>query len=244
MPFPPEVFFGPLFVLLFVLQHGDFFWSFTIPIVLFIPLWRSLSRAGFAPGWSLLALIPYLWPLTMSGIVGVLAFGQWPAVVGPVERTSWTAFSKSTWIQVTPEESIKNRHYGFDGWLLAFYGVIAASILSNVIFGLSAIYPRVFLESYGLPHEDATVLSDIMKVWGIVLLILMPVKRPFVPRLLVAGCWLCLAFYCVIILGFGSVTPWSFIGFGTNIAFAFLFSWYWLKSKRVNVTYSNRVPAN
>ena len=105
------------------------------------------------------------------------------------------------------------------------------------------MYREIFLETYGLAPEVVTVLSDVMVVWGIVLLTLMTVKRPFVPRFLVAGCWLYVFLFCVIILSFGAVTPWSFIGFGTNIAFAVLFSWYWLKSKRVNVTYCNRVPA-
>jgi hypothetical protein len=30
---------------------------------------------------------------------------------------------------------------------------------------------------------------------------------------------------------------------GAGMIYVLLFSWYWLKSKRVNVTYLNRIPA-
>lgn len=217
--------------------------SIVVAILFLVPLWRSLSRSGFSPIWSLLILIPYLWPLTIFGLVGVLAFGQWPAVVGPAERTSWSAFSSTSWVQVSPEEAAKNRHYGFDGWILAFYGLTVAGTVMNVIFALDPIYRLSLEANYGLSPEGATVLMAVMLVWVIALLCLMPVRRPSVPKLLIAGSWLYIILFWMIVLVFGAITPMSIVSFGTGIVYPVLFTWYWLKSKRVNVTYSNRVPA-
>jgi hypothetical protein len=55
---------------------GMFGWLISVLIVL-VPFWRILGRAGFPPALSLLLFIPLLGWL---GIVGLLAFGDWPSL--------------------------------------------------------------------------------------------------------------------------------------------------------------------
>jgi len=144
---------------------------------------------------------------------------------------------------VSPEEAARNRYYGFDGWLLAFYATFAASVLSSTIFAFDSIYLQSLQDSYGLAPVGATTLSVVMMIWSVALLSVVPMRRPLVPKLLVAGIWLYGFIHWTIVLVFGAPEPMSFVGLGTSIAYSSLFSWYWLKSKRVNVSYLNRVPA-
>ncbi|PWC36230.1 hypothetical protein [Azospirillum sp. TSO35-2] len=47
------------------------------------PLWRILRRAGLAPGWALLALIPF----GLVPVIGVLAHSRWPVLPEREKRT-------------------------------------------------------------------------------------------------------------------------------------------------------------
>ena len=47
-----------------------------IGLLVIYPLWRVFARVGFAPSLSLLVFIPYFGGLI---ILGLLAFGRWPA---------------------------------------------------------------------------------------------------------------------------------------------------------------------
>jgi hypothetical protein len=222
---------------------GGLIGSLVTAILFLFPLWRSLSRAGFSPAWSLLILIPYLWPVTIFTLVGVLAFGHWPMVVGPAERTSWRAISATSWVQVSPEEAVRSRHFGLDGWLLVLYGMVVAGAPISVFNAFSPMHRKSYQELTGMAPEGVIILSGIAVVWTIVLLIFIPMKRPLVPRLLVAGSWLHMFLFSVIMLVFGTLTPMSLVWLGAGMIYVLLFSWYWLKSKRVNVTYLNRIPA-
>ena len=53
-----------------IIGPAFFFW-----IVLGVPLWRILTRAGFSGWWILLALVP---PVGFTVIVLILAFAEWP----------------------------------------------------------------------------------------------------------------------------------------------------------------------
>lgn len=46
-------------------------------ILIIIPIWRILRKAGYSPALSLLSIVPVLGPL---GLLALLAFGQWPAL--------------------------------------------------------------------------------------------------------------------------------------------------------------------
>lgn len=48
-------------------------------IVVIIPVWRILRKAGFSPALSLFSVVPLLGPL---GLLALLAFGEWPALTG------------------------------------------------------------------------------------------------------------------------------------------------------------------
>jgi hypothetical protein len=226
------------------LFYGGFIGSLAVAILFLFPLWRSLSRAGFSPYWSLLILIPYLWPVTIFGVVGVLAFGQWPAVMGPAEPTSWSAFSATPWVQVSPEEASRNRHYGLDGFILALYGLVAAGTAMNVFYFFSPNYLKSSQEINGLSPEGAKLFLILVVGWGLTMLCLIPLKRPFVPKLMAAGSWLYMIFFAAIMSVAGSFTAMALYGLIAGTFFAFLFTWYWFKSKRVNVTYLNKIPAS
>lgn len=45
-------------------------------LVLVIPMWRILRRAGFHPAWSLLVFVP---TIGLLAVLAVLAFNRWPA---------------------------------------------------------------------------------------------------------------------------------------------------------------------
>lgn len=48
-----------------------------IAVVLVVPLWRICGRAGFSPGWSLLAIIPWVGFVIVAA---VLALVDWPVL--------------------------------------------------------------------------------------------------------------------------------------------------------------------
>jgi hypothetical protein len=46
-----------------------------VALILIIPSWRILDRAGFSGGWSLLHLVPVIGSFI---VMAILAFGDWP----------------------------------------------------------------------------------------------------------------------------------------------------------------------
>jgi uncharacterized membrane protein YhaH (DUF805 family) len=46
-----------------------------VALVLIIPSWRILNRAGFSGGWALLHLVPVIGSFI---VMAILAFGDWP----------------------------------------------------------------------------------------------------------------------------------------------------------------------
>jgi len=52
-------------------------------ILIIIPIWRILRKAGYSPALSLLSIVPVLGPL---GLLALLAFGQWPALARRVRN--------------------------------------------------------------------------------------------------------------------------------------------------------------
>lgn len=57
-----------------------------VGLLVVVPLWRVFRRAGFAPAWSLLAMLPYLGvPICLA----LLAVRRWPADPLPREVGEW-----------------------------------------------------------------------------------------------------------------------------------------------------------
>ncbi|NKB60458.1 MAG: hypothetical protein GKS00_29480 [Alphaproteobacteria bacterium] len=212
--------------------------------VLFLyPLWRSLSRAGFKPTLSLMVVIPFVGYVAIPILVGVLAFGKWPAIEGPAEETSWRAFSRTSWLSVSREEAARNRYYGLDGWVLAFFALSATGLVSYAVNFFNPFYNEIFQQEYGLTSDGVTILTLFLMAWSSTFLIFLPMKYGFVPKLMIALAWLYWLIYFGIIFKFGSLTLSGTVTLFFSPVFSLLYTWYWLKSKRVNVTYLCRIPA-
>lgn len=217
--------------------------SLVVAILFLYPLWRSLKRAGFHPAWSLIVLIPYLWFGTIPAIYGILAFGTWPAVAGPPPKTRWRLFGRTDWITVTAEEAAANRYHGLDGWLLALFAVSAAGLFMNLVNLFNPAVTSSLEGLYGLSGSAATANYALSLLISIVYLVLIPIRRPFVPFVMIAATWANLLLFLAFLAtngGFPPLYKWTMPCVAVYIA---LFSAYWLKSKRVNVTYRHRVPA-
>lgn len=61
---------GSLLVSIFVIGH------LVVALVLIIPTWRICTRAGFSGALALFHLVPVIGSFI---VMGVLAFGEWPA---------------------------------------------------------------------------------------------------------------------------------------------------------------------
>ncbi len=220
-------------------------------------MWRCLSRAGYKPAWSLLTLIPGLGLVIALLMVGVLAFSPWPAVVGRAESTSWHLLSRTDWVNVTFDEVYKYRYYGLDGWLLLLYGTVVLGIAANIIELFDPTGREHFQIYYGLSLEGAWTLAFNTLFWTITYMVFIPIKRPFIPKLVIASSWLNVVTFVGIVSFFNNPTASarppaaSFAGSETVLFWGLSFgvlitlssTWYWLKSKRVNATYLNRIPA-
>ena len=228
-----------------------------VPVLIVYPIWRCLRRAGYKPAWSLLVLIPFLGLFAAMGILGVLAFAKWPVVYGRPEPTSWNAFSRTSWVAVSGDEAAGNRYFGFEGMLLASYGLIVVSAVPTLLNMSVGFYRDSMRITYGLSETGAMLLGLVVVVWMVLLLVLMPLRRAFVPMLIVCLSWLYVAGFVAVIYAFadpdaplaaetqaiGGHDFYRRFGVVSGVVSVALATWYWLKSKRVNVTYRHRVPA-
>ena len=58
---------------------GNLYAGLAFGLILVLPLWRILSRAGLRPAWSLLVFIPGVGFLIVAAF---LAFARWPGTEG------------------------------------------------------------------------------------------------------------------------------------------------------------------
>lgn len=212
--------------------------------ILFVyPMWRTLSRTGLTPQWSLLALVPFFGLCFVLIFPAILALGKWPAVAGHPEKTSWRAFEPNKWIQISGQEARQNFYYGFDGWVLAWFCFL--------IIGLPLSAANLFIDGnrsamrilYGLPELNFVVLGSIGIIWSVMTLAFMRMINPLGPQLIIISSWIYAAVYFSITAVFGKTE----IGVSTFVvsfvAWPTLITWFWIKSKRVNVTYRHLIPA-
>lgn len=227
-----------------------------VPAILVYPTWRCLRRAGYKPAWSLLILIPGLGPFLAVGIFGVLAFAQWPVLYDPPPPSSWRAFSSTEWVTVSEEQAKSERYYGVDGMLLAMYGLLVVSVAPNILNLFNEFNLALMQAGYGVTKEGAYILSLSSTVWLLALLVLIPMKRTFVPLLIVGIGWLYVAEFILVLqlsgdpgavaaspgMPYAGPDVLKQVGVFSALLSALFTTWYWLKSKRVNITYRNRVP--
>lgn len=213
--------------------------------VLFLyPFWRCLSRAGYKPAWSLIILVPFVGYFAIPVLVGVLAFGNWPAIVGPAEPTSWRAFSRTEWLTVPREEAVENRYYGLGGWLLLIFVTSVISIFTNSIGLFVPFQDEALQEFYGMSSVGSQMIPLLAAIWSAILAVLILLKRQSIPKLIVVLNSLYWLAYLTINIVYGGQTGFVFWSLLAGSISLILYNWYWLKSKRVNVTYRHRVPVS
>ncbi len=146
------------------------------------------------------------------------------------------------WQVVTPAEAQQNPLYGFGGWLYAFYGyaLVNASLpLSSLLGDGSGLAMMYGPENVGMMRAVNAVSLLLLLPF----LVLAPLKHPLMPVVTIACFWISL----VILIGamlIGNVEPRrTLIVFLINAVTAAGYTWYLLRSKRVNVTYRHRVSA-
>ena len=100
-----------------------------------------------------------------------------------------------------------------------------------------------YQDSYGLGAKHAIYLSYISIVVNVLFIICLPVKRRWVPATLVVVLWIDLFLIGGLILAYGTVSLTVLVSATILLSSVFLYTWYFLQSKRVNLTYRTRVPA-
>lgn len=211
--------------------------------VLFLyPFWRCLSRAGYKPAWSLVILVPFVGFFAIPVLLGVLALGNWPAIVGPAQPTSWRAVSRTEWLTVPREEAVENRYYGLDGWLLLMFVMSVMGIFTNSVSLFAPLQDEAYQEFYGMTSEGSQMIALLAVIWSVILAILIPLKHQSIPKLIVLSSCLYWAVYIAISIVYGGEAGYLVLIMAPGSIFLILYNWYWLKSKRVNVTYRHRVP--
>ena len=146
---------------------------------------------------------------------------------------------------VSREEAARNRYFGLGGWLLVFY-LLAAIVF---VMAVKELYLPPDPISLSIAHQgDVTALraSQILSVaYTLPLLLITPFKRPFVPKIWIGLQWLSwIAGFVSYTSASGQRNVASEFGLAATFTVALLLTWYFVNSKRVNVTYFNRVPTN
>ncbi|NNE84032.1 MAG: hypothetical protein HKN28_08690 [Alphaproteobacteria bacterium] len=157
------------------------------------------------------------------------------------------------WENVSDEEAIEVKYFGVRGCLKFFYILSVLGFASSVY---NLISPDPFLvELYDGNLGLLQTIYLISIALQLPFLVLTPIGHPLMPSLSIICSWV----YTIFILTFAfeqdaatevmiaeGVSPEIVAGFNTGIAILIigttvLWTWYLLCSKRVNVTYRNRV---
>ena len=152
----------------------------------------------------------------------------------------WNLLSKD-WRAVSKEVAAQNRHYGLRGWLLLFYVVAAYGAVTYSIDLMSPLEERYF----GIFGERPDVIRAVLLInvaAQLPILVLAPLKHRLMPKLWIAGLWISAIAYIAAFNMPGRLDG-MILGVAMTIMGTALLTWYVLHSKRVNVTYLNRVPA-
>ena len=146
------------------------------------------------------------------------------------------------WKDVPSEESVQHQYFGVWGWLIIFYIFGFLSTISDVIEPDPWIL-KFFFGSTGM----VLVVSLIFMALQLPFLILVPMRHPLMPNIVITCTWV----ETVIVLPFvlsTDVTMDAPASLGTVVSImvvviSALWTWYLLASKRVNLTFRHRVPA-
>ncbi len=150
------------------------------------------------------------------------------------------------WKSLSKEEAMRSPYYGLKGWLMVFYVLTALGIVPYL--GLMISPPTSGSGDVGMTR----VFLLIHVTLSVPFLILAPMKHPLMPKVVIICLWMSFAsraspmYPAALASASGTATYLSSVNLfgviGAGVV-AVLITWYMLRSKRVNVTYLNRVPA-
>ncbi len=140
------------------------------------------------------------------------------------------------WKTVPREEAQQSPYFGVRGWLKAFYVVLVIGI----IMMLPSLYAPPAL------HSDPTlsrISTAIIIILWLPFLFLTPKHDSRMPKVTIWCMWISLAVSWVILTpGLLLLSlPDILMSMAFGLVFVLLMSWYFLSSKRVNVTYRSRI---
>jgi hypothetical protein len=148
----------------------------------------------------------------------------------------------AAWTNVTKAEAQENKLYGFWGWLFAFYAyaIVECCLPMIGLFGegegLVAMYGADNLGMMRMVMAANMVLP-------LPFLILAPLKHRLMPLATIITFWAS-AILFLVAMTIGGVDPQTILTVvSLNALTAAAYTWYVLRSKRVNVTYRHRLPA-
>lgn len=152
----------------------------------------------------------------------------------------WNLVSKN-WQTLSKEEAAQSPYYGLRGWLLLFYGLAAVGTVMNVMDVISPTH-QVYVSTYGDRPNLIRALLLAFAVAQIPFLVLAPLRHRLTPKVWLAGIWIPMAAYAAAIDMPGQADA-MILRLALSFGAAALMTWYVLHSKRVNVTFLHRVPA-
>lgn len=156
------------------------------------------------------------------------------------------------WKIVTRDEARSNPYFGFGGWLLIIYLGTAYGVVSPVADWILGSYQSGMDLSYYQLSADIHFGGNLDTLWRLTVfqamlalpfLVLAPVKHALTPKVWIAGIWIGFAAWFAVIDMPGQVNT-KIVNVVFGLVWGVLMTWYILASKRVNVTYLNRVPTN
>ena len=143
------------------------------------------------------------------------------------------------WTELTPEQAAQHKHYGLGGWLLVLYALAVLAFVGSFL-GLAGI--STLKEKFGDSYIILVILSLVQAVLHLPFIILAPKKHPLMPKAAVSAYWLSVSLTAIaaLLTDPGHMLPQLAVG----VIYVSLFQWYMNRSKRVNVTYRHRIPAD
>jgi len=146
------------------------------------------------------------------------------------------------WKTVTEDEAKQSRYYGLWGWLLVIYILDAGGLISDFL----DIFASEIVEETGLTvfqeqlkfYDGNANLTRVMMLYQNALmlpfLVLAPIKHRLTPKAAIWGMWIGVFIF--------AATSSSLAYDAVAVLETGLFTWYFMQSERVNVTYLHRVP--
>lgn len=157
------------------------------------------------------------------------------------------------WETVSDEEAIELKYYGVRGWLRFFY---VLAVISFVFTVYNLVNPEpITLMIFAGNARIVQALYLLSLVLQIPFLVLTPIAHPLMPSATIVCTWVYMVFVITLTsnldatfaaMNAETMSP-DFAAAATktavivNITMTALWTWYLLSSKRVNVTYRNRV---